>query len=45
MTEPGPELAEGTPKAVIGPSKTPLFQSIHAARYQRQALIKAGLRS
>jgi hypothetical protein len=26
--------------AVLGPSKTPLFQATHAARYQRQALIK-----
>lgn len=26
--------------AMLGPSKTPLFQATHAARYQRQALIK-----
>jgi hypothetical protein len=39
--EPGPEFSEGAPEAIINPSKTPLFQSIHAARYQRQALIKA----
>jgi Serine dehydrogenase proteinase len=36
-----PESTEDAPGAVISPSKTPLFQSIHAARYQRQALIKA----
>lgn len=29
------------PRPVTGPRKTPLFQSIHAGRYQRQALIKA----
>lgn len=28
------------PQAVPAPSKTPLFQSIHALRYQRQALIQ-----
>jgi len=39
--EPESETAGDPPKAVISPSKTPLFQSIHAARYQRQALIKA----
>lgn len=39
--EPATEAAGDAPKAVVGPSKTPLFQSIHAPRYQRQALIKA----
>jgi hypothetical protein len=35
------EPSAGPLNTVTGPSKTPLFQSIHAARYQRQALIKA----
>jgi len=52
-TEPPPaeEAAAPTPAdeaaapasitAPLRPSKTPMFQAIHAARYQRQALIKA----
>lgn len=42
-----PAISDATPsdegvisKAVPAPSKTPLFQSIHALRYQRQALIQ-----
>lgn len=37
--KPIPPVAEDI-QAVLGPTKTPLFQATHAARYQRQALIK-----
>ena len=33
-------VLEDAAPSVLGPSKTPLFQAIHAARYQRQTLIK-----
>jgi ATP-dependent protease ClpP protease subunit len=36
-----PEPAGDLPEAATGPRKTPLYQSINAARYQRQAMIKA----
>lgn len=45
--EPGPQTSEGArleeviERAVPAPTKTPLFQAIHAQRYQRQAIIKA----
>jgi hypothetical protein len=42
MTEnPGPEPGADPPSAVISPARTPLYQAIHADRYQRQGLIKA----
>lgn len=31
----------GTPHTIKGPSKTPAFQAMHAARYRRQDLIRA----
>lgn len=36
----GPEGSGDETKPVPGPSKTPLFRATHAARYQRQTLIK-----
>lgn len=39
--DPESESAGDATEAVISPTKTPLYQSIHATRYQRQALIKA----
>ncbi len=39
--EPDPGPGADPPGAVISPTRTPLYQAIHADRYQRQALIKA----
>lgn len=41
MPEESGSESEGLSRTVVGSSRTPFFQSIHADRYQRQALIKA----